>query len=208
MTAGGLSAVLPLAGCGSGTAPAPPAAAATPHAWHGPEPEPVPDRPTFVLTDNEGRSYDFAEQTGGRPTLVYFGYTNCPDECPTAMADIAAALRTTPGAVREQVKVVLVTTDPDRGTAPVLRRWLDQFDPAFIGLRAHPPRSTLRRSPPASSPPSAGSGPDAARPAERARRQARHRAAHPHRAARLRRRPRRRDLRLQRRRPAPRRLPQ
>ena len=44
-------------------------------------------------TDTEGERYDFAERTGGRPTLLYFGYTSCPDECPTAMADIAGALR-------------------------------------------------------------------------------------------------------------------
>ena len=126
-------ASLALAGCGTGSAA--PTAAASPHAWHGVEPEPVPDRPSFVLTDTEGRAYDFAKETSGRPTLVYFGYTNCPDECPTAMADIAAALRTVPADLREKTEVVLVTTDPDRDTAPVLREWLDRFSPEFVGLR-------------------------------------------------------------------------
>lgn len=99
------------------------------------EPQPVQDRPSFVLTDTEGRPYDFAERTEGRPRLVYFGYTNCPDECPTAMADIAPALWSVPATLREQVEVLLVTTDPDRDSAPVLRSWLDQFDSGFAGLR-------------------------------------------------------------------------
>jgi protein SCO1/2 len=124
---------LALAGCGGSTPAAVPA-----HAWHGNEPEPAPARPSFVLTDTEGRPYDFAKQTAGRPTLVYFGYTNCPDECPTAMADIAAALRRTAPEVRDKVTVVLVTTDPERETGPVLREWLDRFDPSFVGLRGTP----------------------------------------------------------------------
>ena len=95
----------------------------------------MPARPSFTLTDTDGRPFDFAAETAGQPTYVYFGYTNCPDECPTAMADIAAALRSSPSALREQVKVVLVTTDPARDTAPVLRRWLDGFSTEFIGLR-------------------------------------------------------------------------
>jgi protein SCO1/2 len=53
----------------------------------------VPERPEFVLRDTSGNRFDFREETAGQPTYVYFGYTNCPDECPTAMADIAAALR-------------------------------------------------------------------------------------------------------------------
>ena len=122
-----------LSGCGASGAT--PAATASSHAWHGVEPQPVPDRPSFVLTDTDGRPYDFAEETGGRPTLMYFGYTNCPDECPTAMADIAAALRSTPQELREKAVVLLVTTDPDRDSGPVLRRFLDQFSADFIGLR-------------------------------------------------------------------------
>jgi protein SCO1/2 len=122
-----------LAGCagggGSAAVPGPSAAA-----FHGVEPEPVPSRPSFVLRTTAGERYDFAERTGGRPTLLYFGYTNCPDECPTAMADIAAALRTTPQELREQVEVVFVTTDPERDTPQVLRRWLDGFSEDYVGL--------------------------------------------------------------------------
>ena len=102
--------------------------------YHGVEPKPTPKRPAFVLTDTEGKRFDFTAETKGRPTFVYFGYTHCPDECPTAMADVAAALRKTSEDVRSKVRVVFVTTDPKRDTAPVLRQWLDQFSTDFIGL--------------------------------------------------------------------------
>jgi len=102
--------------------------------YHGVEPDPKPSRPSFVLTDVDGRSYDFAARTKGRPTYLYFGYTHCPDECPTAMADIAVALRKAPKAERDKAVVVFVTTDPKRDTPAVLRRWLDQFSPSFVGL--------------------------------------------------------------------------
>jgi protein SCO1/2 len=105
-----------------------------PRAFHGVEPSPAPTRPEFVLHDTNGARYDFGAETAGHPTLVYFGYTNCPDECPTAMADIAAALRKATPEVRRQVRVVFITTDPKRDTAPVLRRWLDQFGTGFTGL--------------------------------------------------------------------------
>ncbi len=106
--------------------------------YHGVEPQPAPARPQYVLTDTSGRSYDFRAQTKGRPTYVYFGYTHCPDLCPTAMADLAAALRKAGPALRAQARVVFVTTDPKRDTAPVLRRWLDQFSTDFIGLLGSP----------------------------------------------------------------------
>ena len=106
----------------------------TPPAYHGVEPDPVPDRPSWVLRDTSGRAFDLQAETKGRPTFVYFGYTHCPDECPTAMADIAAALRKTTPDIRSEVRVLFVTTDPARDTAPILRRWLDQFSKDFIGL--------------------------------------------------------------------------
>ncbi|HVQ90241.1 MAG TPA: SCO family protein [Mycobacteriales bacterium] len=94
---------------------------------------PLP-RARFVLTDTTGARYDFASRTRGRPTLLYFGYTHCPDQCPIMLADIAVALRQLPAAVRAKVTVVFVTTDPARDTPAVLARFLAQFDPAFIGL--------------------------------------------------------------------------
>lgn len=120
-------------GCSAGVATTPRATAGA--AFHGEQPPgELPERPSFVLTDTEGERYDFAERTGGRPTLLYFGYTNCPDECPTAMADIAGALRGAEPQVAGKTRVVFVTTDPDRDSGPVLRRWLDTFDSDFVGL--------------------------------------------------------------------------
>jgi cytochrome oxidase Cu insertion factor (SCO1/SenC/PrrC family) len=103
-------------------------------AYHGVEPQNDVRRPAFVLQDTEGKPFDFLANTKGRPTFVYFGYTNCPDECPTAMADIATALRKSAPELQAKTRVVFVTTDPKRDTAPVLRRWLDQFSTEFVGL--------------------------------------------------------------------------
>jgi protein SCO1 len=95
-------------------------------------------RPTFTLTDSSGASYDFATATAGRPTLLFFGYTNCPDVCPSTMADVALALRDTDPALARQVQVVFVTTDPAADTPPVLAEYLDRFDAdlptQFVGL--------------------------------------------------------------------------
>ena len=126
-------AVALVSGCGatSAAAPSPTAAAA---AYHGREPVQVTSRPSFTLTDTSGAAYDFAAETRGTPTLLYFGYANCPDECPTAMAAIAAALRTAPADLRERIRVVFVTTDPERDTGPVVRRFLDQFSADYVGL--------------------------------------------------------------------------
>ena len=103
-------------------------------AYHGVEPRPTPSRPEFVLTDTSGKRFDFGAETKGRPTFLYFGYTHCPDECPTAMADLATALRKAGPELAAKARVVFVTTDPKRDTAPVLRRWLDQFSTGFVGL--------------------------------------------------------------------------
>jgi protein SCO1/2 len=101
--------------------------------------DPAQPRPSFVLTDAHGRRFDFAARTAGHPTLLYFGYTNCPDICPTTMADIHTALTKQSAAVQKEVYVVFVTTDVKRDTGPVLTRWLANFDPGvqahFVGLR-------------------------------------------------------------------------
>ncbi len=139
--AAGALVVLALGACSSGVRPdaGPVALPSAVAAFHGVEPDVAagqsgPTRPSFVLRDTAGNRYDFAAQTRGRPTLLYFGYTSCPDECPTALADIAGALRATPSALRDQVRVVFVTTDPARDTGPVVRRFLDQWSDGFVGL--------------------------------------------------------------------------
>lgn len=129
-----------LVGCASSGADGPAISAApTPDgAYRGLELEPAQPRPTFTLTDTTGRPYDFAKATRGVPTLLFFGYTHCPDVCPTTMADAATSLRAAPAALREQVQVVFVTTDPERDTGPALAAWLRNFDTdlgrRFVGL--------------------------------------------------------------------------
>lgn len=94
---------------------------------------PLP-KPKFVLTDTSGAPYDFWSRTQGSVTLLFFGYTNCPDQCPMHMGNIGAALKKLPPGVAGQVKLVFVTTDPQRDTPAELRRWLDNFDKHSVGL--------------------------------------------------------------------------
>ena len=91
-------------------------------------------KPSFTLTDTAGVAFDFRARTEGYVTLLFFGYTHCPDMCPMQMAIIAQALRAIPAEQAKQFKVVFVTTDPTRDTPAVLRAWLDHFDKRFIGL--------------------------------------------------------------------------
>jgi protein SCO1/2 len=99
---------------------------------------PPQPRPQFTLTDTAGREFKFGAATAGKPTLLFFGYTRCPDVCPTTLADIANGLRQVPAAVREVTQVVFVTTDVRHDTAAVLKSYLAKFDPGlpnrFIGL--------------------------------------------------------------------------
>ena len=94
---------------------------------------PLP-KPRFILTDTSGRPFDFTAATKGYVTLLFFGYTYCPDQCPMHMANLSAALKKLPAGTADHVKLVFVTTDPARDTPPVLRRWLDAFDRRFVGL--------------------------------------------------------------------------
>ncbi|MEO6885564.1 MAG: SCO family protein [Jatrophihabitantaceae bacterium] len=101
--------------------------------------DPAQPRPSFTLTDTAGKSFAFGSRTAGRPTLLYFGYTNCPDVCPTTMADIQLALQKLPVTLQEKVDVVFVTTDVKHDTAAVLTKWLSNFSAGvhatFVGLR-------------------------------------------------------------------------
>jgi protein SCO1/2 len=95
---------------------------------------PLP-RPEFTLTATDGQPYAFAQRTSGKLTLLFFGYTNCPDVCPVHAANIAEIIKKLPWEERQGVSFVFVTTDPDRDSLPRLRKFLDQFDSTFVGLR-------------------------------------------------------------------------
>jgi protein SCO1/2 len=94
---------------------------------------PLP-KPRFVLTDTSGAAFDFQRSTEGYVTLLFFGYTYCPDQCPMHMANLGAALKRLPAGVADQIKLIFVTTDPARDSPAVLRRWLDLFNRRFVGL--------------------------------------------------------------------------
>ncbi|MGP4000020.1 SCO family protein [Streptomyces sp. 8N706] len=92
------------------------------------------DKPDLVLTDTHGKKFDLIEETKGRPTLLYFGYTHCPDACPLTMSNIAIAVRQLSPAEQKQLRVVFVTSDPQQDTPERLGAWLSQNDKSFIGL--------------------------------------------------------------------------
>jgi protein SCO1/2 len=90
--------------------------------------------PPAPLTDTTGAAYSLTRDTDKPLTLVFFGYTRCPDICQVVMSSVASALTRLDEADRERVDVVFVTTDPARDTRPVLRDYLDNFDRTFVGL--------------------------------------------------------------------------
>jgi protein SCO1/2 len=94
---------------------------------------PLPDQ---TFTDTSGEEVVPAEDAGDGVTLVFFGYSHCPDICNVVLANMAAALRGSPATVRDSTRLLFVTTDPARDTPPVVRDYLDRFDPAFEGLVA------------------------------------------------------------------------
>jgi protein SCO1/2 len=99
--------------------------------------------PDVTFTDTAGAKFRLREDTRDPVTLLFFGYTSCPDICNAVLADVAAALRRADPTVRESTRLVFVTTDPARDTGPAIRAYLDRFDPSYVGLRA--PMPTVRR---------------------------------------------------------------
>ena len=93
------------------------------------------EKPEFTLADTRGEPFSFRDRTDGRLTLLFFGFTNCPDVCPVHMANLGAVLSRFSHEIRARVSVVFVTTDPDRDSPERMRAWLDRFDHDFIGLR-------------------------------------------------------------------------
>ncbi len=92
-------------------------------------------KPSGTLTADDGKPYDIRAKTKGVVTLLYFGYTHCPDLCPLTMSNTAVAIRELPKADQSKVRVLFVSVDPYRDTLARLRSWLGNYNPAFIGLR-------------------------------------------------------------------------
>ena len=105
------------------------------------------EAPKFRSTDitgvDYGRSLELTDQHGklrrledfrGKAVVLFFGFTHCPDVCPTALADMAQAMRQL-GVDAERVQVLFVTVDPERDTEEALAKYVPAFDPRFLGLR-------------------------------------------------------------------------
>lgn len=93
----------------------------------------------FDLPDSEGHERRLSDFKG-KVVVVFFGYTQCPDVCPTTMTELAQAKRLL-GPLGPQVQGVFITVDPERDTADLLTRYVHAFDPSFIALRADAQRT-------------------------------------------------------------------
>lgn len=130
-----------LAGCGTdatGAADASPAGGARVTAqddgFHGTLMQQAQPRPDLTLPTTSGSPFHLGDRPEDEITLLFFGYTHCPDMCPTTMADLGLARDMLTLEIRDRVQVVFVTEDPARDTPEALREWLDRFDPKFTGL--------------------------------------------------------------------------
>lgn len=90
----------------------------------------------FALTDFNGQSRTLADYSG-RVVMLYFGFVQCPDVCPTALTR-AAAVKQQLGADAAQLQVIFVTVDPERDTPELLRDYMAAFDPSFMALTGSP----------------------------------------------------------------------
>lgn len=131
---GAAAAGLTLAGCGIGRASTPDRAADPDAGWGGTLLDPPFDKPDVTFTDMNGKPFPFLERTEGKLTVLFFGYTHCPDQCPTFLNAIASgidAIGTGPGS---RPQVLFVGVDLDRDTAEVLKTYLGNIDSSFLGL--------------------------------------------------------------------------
>ncbi len=103
-----------------------------PYTFHGTvfdAPQPAPE---ISLMDQNNQPFDLAAQKGNI-VLIFFGYTNCPDICPATMANLSQVYAQL-GSQAKNVRVVFVTVDPQRDTAPQMQQFIAKFNPAFTGL--------------------------------------------------------------------------
>ncbi|MCZ7569398.1 MAG: SCO family protein [Ardenticatenaceae bacterium] len=107
------------------------------HTYGGTVVDPPLEVPAFTLVDTAGQPFDL-KGAAGQITLVFFGYTNCPDTCPLTMAHLKQAVAQLRPQETERVQVVFVTVDPDRDTPEVVGRFVHGFNPSWVGLTGDP----------------------------------------------------------------------
>jgi protein SCO1 len=102
--------------------------------WAGASPPPAPyPAPELELTDPDGNRVNLASFRG-RTTVVFFGYTNCPDVCPATLLNLSGALDRLRPREADRLQVVFVSLDPERDTPERMRSWLRNFHPSIVGL--------------------------------------------------------------------------
>ena len=92
----------------------------------------LPYAQDFALTDHHGKPRTLADFKG-KVVVVFFGFTQCPDVCPTTMAEMASVMKEL-GPKADEVQVLFVTVDPERDTQALLAQYVPAFDPRFLGL--------------------------------------------------------------------------
>ncbi len=90
----------------------------------------------FQLTDQDGQKVT-EQSLKGKPTLIFFGYTHCPDVCPTSLFELSEVLRAM-GADADRVNAYFVSVDPERDTPAMMKDYLSSFDPHLKGLSGDP----------------------------------------------------------------------
>lgn len=95
--------------------------------------EPYPAAPDFALTRADGSSFRLSENRG-KTILLFFGYTSCPDVCPTTLAELNQALEKLGEDEANRVQVIFVTVDPDRDTPERIQEYVNHFNTSFVGL--------------------------------------------------------------------------
>lgn len=101
--------------------------------WHTTDISEVMPDLDLRLTDENGQQVEEDAYTG-KTTLLYFGYTHCPDICPTSLAKLSAAIKKLDEPQRDDLQVLFVSVDPERDTPARLQQYTDVFGPQFIGL--------------------------------------------------------------------------
>jgi len=102
--------------------------------------QPVAIGGAFQLTDQNGRTVT-EQSLRGKPTLIFFGYTHCPDVCPTSLFEISEVLRAM-GKDADRVNAYFISVDPERDTPSTMKDYLSSFDPHLEGLSGDPAATT------------------------------------------------------------------
>lgn len=122
-----LTLALSLAGCEQAAKPA----------FHGSDISGANFGQRLALTDHNGRAVTL-ESFRGKLVVLFFGYTHCPDVCPTTLSDMAEAFKLMPDGASDKVQVLFVSVDPERDTPEILKAYVPYFHPSFLGLLGSP----------------------------------------------------------------------